>query len=455
MRRAALLLVLGTLAAGQERPPNVILILADDLGWTDLGCYGHPFHETPNLDRLAAQGLRNTQAYANAPNCAPTRAALMSGQYAPRTGIYTVGSAERGKAKQRKLIPVANRTVLAEGVVTLAEAFRAGGYLTACMGKWHLGPDPRTQGFDVNVAGGSRGSPRSYHSPYGNPALEDGPEGEYLTDRLGSEAARFIGRHVAEPFFLYLPFYSVHTPIQGRADLKAHYARKAEDTGAEYHVAYAAMVSAQDQAVGRVLSALEAHELVDDTLVVYFSDNGGHGRFTNMAPLRGSKGQLFEGGIREPLIVRWPGRVPAGSTSDVPQIGIDLYPTLLAAAGIAQPEAVRLDGIDLLPLWTRGVVPEREALFFHFPAYLEAYLPEQGHWRITPSGAVRAGRWKLIERFEDGALELYDLESDPGEARECSEAHPRVTERLHALLAGWRAETGAPVPDQPNPAYAD
>ena len=445
--RLALLLTLCSVAAAQRT--NVVLMVADDLGWTDLGCYGHATHETPHLDGLAAQGLRCTHAYANAPNCAPTRAALMSGQLAPRTGVYTVGSPARGKTERRRLIPIENRTVLADEQVTLAEAFQAAGYATAVMGKWHLGDDPTTQGFDVNVGGLDWGHPKRYHSPYKNPRLEDGPDGEYLTDRLGEEAARFIGAHADEPFFLYLPFYAVHTPIQPRADLAAHY----EGVEGVPHVGYAAMVTSTDQAVGRVLAALDEHGVADRTVVVFFSDNGGHAKFTSMAPLRGSKGQLYEGGVREPLIVRWPGRVAPGTVSDVPQIGTDLYPTLCAAAGVPVPEGKLLDGVDLVPLWTRGEAPAREALYWHFPAYLQGYLDIHGHWRITPSGSVRAGRWKLIERFETGALELYDVVGDVSEAHECSAEHPEIVARLHGMMKAWRAETGAPVPTELNPEY--
>lgn len=449
MTRGVLLCLLA--AAGLARDTNVVLIVADDLGYADLACYGHPFHETPALDRLAAEGLRCTRGYANAPNCAPTRAALMSGQYAPRTGVYTVNTSSRGKAKHRRLVPIENRRTLADGVVTLAEVFREAGYVTACMGKWHLGEDPRSQGFDVNVGGCRWGHPKSYHAPYRNPAMKDGPEGEYLTDRLGKEAARFVGEHADEPFLLYLPFYAVHTPIRPRADLEEHYAGK---EGAEdHHVGYAAMVTALDQAVGRVLAALDEHGVAEDTLVVFLSDNGGHARFTDMAPLRGSKGQLHEGGVRVPWIVRWPGRVEPGSTSDVPQVGLDLFPTLCAAAGVEVPGGKVLDGVDLLPLWTRGEAPEREALFFHFPAYLQAYLPEQGRWRITPSGALVTRRWKLIERFEDGRLELYDLLADPGETDECSAEHAEVAARLRDRLVAWRAEVDAPLPTEPEPAY--
>ncbi len=450
------LLLLAPLAAQVPSRPNLVLILADDLGYGDLACYGHPYHRTPNLDRLAAEGLRCTRGYAPAPNCAPTRAALMTGRYAPATGIYTVGTSKRGSASDRRLIPIPNRTVLEERWVTLAESLRAAGYVTGLFGKWHLGSDPRIQGFDEALAGGIQGHPKSYFSPYHLPALEDGPRGEYLTDRLGEEAAAFITRHAAEPFFLYLPFYAVHSPHQARPDLIARYSDR--PVGA---ARYAAMVSALDEAVGRVLKALDAAGLSEKTLVVFLSDNGpyqppGAPDLQSAGPLRGGKGELYEGGIREPWIVRWPSRVPAGGECAVPQIALDLYPTFCSAAGIGGEELPPLDGVDLLPLWCGGEAPERDGLFFHFPVYLESYSRadrRQGRWRETPSGALVTSRWKLIERFESGAFELYDLEADPGEGGECSARYPKVRARLAERLARWREAVGAPVPTEPNPLY--
>ncbi len=439
-------------ARGQDPEPrtNLVLILADDVGWKDLGCYGHPLHETPHLDRLAAEGVRSTDAYANAPNCAPSRAALMSGLYGPRTGIYTVGKSTRGKSENRRLIPTENRTVLADEVRTLAEVLGDAGYATAAIGKWHLGPDPTSQGFQLGI-GGSPGHPQSYTSPYGNPSIPDGPEGEYLTDRLASEAEKFVAAHAHEPFFLYLPFFTAHTPIQGRPDLVEYYEAARREAGSEHHVGYAAMIGALDEAVGRVLAALDEHGLRERTLVVFLSDNGGHARFTDMAPLRGSKGMLYEGGIRVPMIARWPGHIPAGQVSHVPQIALDLFPTFVEVAGARAPEL--LDGVSLVELWTAGRAPDREALFWHFPAYLQAYLPGQGDWRTTPAGAIRVGDYKLIEYFEDGRLELYDLRDDLGESRDLTALIPGKAAELHAELVRWRKATGAPVPSTPNPEY--
>lgn len=463
LRALALLLCAApAVAAAQDPPhprPNLVLLLADDLAWNDLGCTGHGLHRTPHLDRLAREGTRFSAAYSNGPNCAPTRAALMSGLYAPRTGVYTVGSAQRGKSENRRLIPVPNRSDLPEEVATLAEVLRTAGYATAHVGKWHLGPDPRTHGFDLNVAGNARGAPRTYHSPYRDPDLPDGPEGEYLTDRLAAEAVAFLEAHAradsGRPFFLYLPFFSVHTPIQGRADLVERYRELAGEGAPDGRVAYAAMVGALDEALGRVLEALERLELDDRTLVVFTSDNGGHGVHADPRPLRGSKGMLYEGGVRVPLIARWPGRVRAGATSDVPAITLDLYPTLLAAAGVSLPEGVNPDGIDLIPVLEGGEDPGERALFWHFPAYLQAYGSDQGPWRTTPAGAVRVGSHKLIEFFEDGRRELYDLATDPGETRDLSTEEPELTERLAARLAAWRDATGAPVPREPNPGFRE
>ncbi|MFQ5735023.1 MAG: sulfatase, partial [Planctomycetaceae bacterium] len=284
-------------AARKVRWPNVVFFLIDDLGWKDAGFMGSRFYDTPNVDRMARQGMVFTDAYSNGPNCAPTRACLMSGQYSPRHGIYTVGRSARGSAPFRKLIPTPNRTVLADKVVTLAESLKGAGYVTAHMGKWHLGADAKTQGFDVNIGGNRSGSPRGgYFSPYRNPQLPDGPKGEYLTDRLTDEALKFLDANREKPFFLYLAHYAVHTPIQAKPDLTAKYRKRKAD---KYHnnAKYAAMIDSVDQSVGRVLKKLDDLKLADDTIVIYTSDNGGHGPVTSMHPLRGSKGMLYEGGV--------------------------------------------------------------------------------------------------------------------------------------------------------------
>lgn len=433
--------------------PNVVLLLADDLGWGDLGCYGSAVCETPSLDALAAGGLRFTDAYANAPNCAPSRAALQSGQYAPRTGVYTVNSSARGKAKNRRLVPTPNTTVLADEVVTLAEALGAAGYDTAFLGKWHLGDDPTTQGYRVNVGGSKAGHPKRYHRPYGNVDLGEGPEGEYLTDRLTDEAIAFLDEERDGPFFLHLAYYTVHTPLHARADLLEAAQARHEALGADGKPPYTAMVAALDESVGRLLAALDERYLAEDTLVLFTSDNGGHGNHADNGHLRGSKGMLYEGGIRVPLLARWPGHVPAGAVTDAPAIGVDVYPTLLELAGAPTPDGHVLDGASLADVLAGGEAPAR-ALFWHFPAYLEPYAKSQGTWRETPSGAIRRDRWKLIERFEDGRVELFDLAADPGEARDLAAERPDVAATMQRELAAWRRVVGAPVPTEPEPAYA-
>lgn len=443
--------------------PNIVLIVADDLGYTDLACFGSDYYETPNIDRLATQGMTFTNAYANAPNCAPTRACLMSGLYSPRHGVYTVGNADRGAAKDRKLLPVENKTELDGHFVTMAEMLKANGYTTAHMGKWHLGDDantsPTAQGFDINIAGNHRGAPRSYFSPYRNPNLQNGPKGENLTDRMGDEASRFIIEHAtnnkSQPFFLYLPFYAVHTPIQAKEDVAAKYKEK-QPTRHHNNPEYAAMIETMDAAVGKVLATLDKQNLTDNTMVIFFSDNGGMGRVTSQWPLRGAKGMLYEGGIREPLIVRWPGKVQAGSTCNVPVIGIDFYPTFVDVIDATQSVPEQLDGISILPLLEGNDAIDREALHWHFPAYLEGrnYKGARGRvFRTTPCAAVRKGDWKLIEFFEDGELELYNLAEDIGESRNLAEKNPAKVRELHELSKAWRSETKAFVPTQLNPKY--
>ena len=460
---AALIIALVFSLGCAEEPssPNIVLLYIDDLGWRDVGFMGSTYYETPHLDRLAAESVVFTNAYANAPNCAPSRACLLTGQYTPRHGVYTVGTPERGEARLRKLVPSPNKTALDTGFVTLAEALKAAGYATAHVGKWHLGGPghlPTDQGFDVNVAGNYRGSPPGYFYPYqrGDYTLtdlqEDGHEGEYLTDRLTDEALRFIDAHAEGPFFLYLAHYAVHTPIQAKEAIINTYRQKPGD---EVHnnPTYAAMIESVDESVGRVLGKLDALGLADNTVVFFFSDNGGYGPATSMAPLRGSKGMLYEGGIRVPLAVHGPGVRAVGRTDATPVIGTDLYPTILEMAGAALPPGQPLDGISLLPLLAEQAPPASRALFWHFPAYLEAYRGMSGPWRATPAGAVRQGEYKLIEFFEDRRLELYNLRDDIGEQNDLAEAMPDKVQELHALMQAWRRSVNAPVPFELDPAY--
>ncbi len=441
-------------------PPNVVLIYADDLGWRDLGVQGSRYYETPNIDRLAAQGMRFTEAYANAPNCAPSRAALISGQYAPRTGIYTVGTAERGPVESRALIPVENETTLDLDVVTIAEVLAAAGYATGHAGKWHLGGEgflPEDQGFAWSIAGNEAGAPPDYFYPYARgdrrvPGLEGGAEGEYLPDRLVDESIDFINREQDGPFFLYLSHYTVHTPIQAKPEITERYRDKEPADGHE-NPTYAAMIESLDQGVGRILEALEQRGLSENTVVIFASDNGGFGPVTSMSPLRGSKGMLYEGGIRTPLIVRWPGQVEDGVTSRTPVIGLDLYPTLVELAGTNPPPDQPLDGVSLVPV-LRGSsdVPERD-LIWHFPAYLQADRSVVGTWRTTPASTLRRGRYKLIHFFEDERSEVYDLSVDASETNDLSTQRPELTEELLNGLQSWWADVDAFVPSRPNPLY--
>jgi len=440
----------------QPRQPNFVFILADDLGWKDVGFMGSEYYETPVIDRLASQGMHFTNAYSNAPNCAPTRACLLSGQYGPRHGVYTVGTPERGETRLRKLIPTPNKITLDPEIITIAEALKPAGYMSASIGKWHLGDDPElgpvSQGFDVNIGGDHHGHPPAgYFSPYQLPNLEEAPQGEYLTDRLTGEAVTFIRQNQAQPFFLYLPHYAVHKPVQAPESLVDKYRGKPGSHG-QNNPEYAAMIESVDTNVGRLLETLEELGLAEDTVVVFFSDNGGHGNETSMEPLRGSKGMIYEGGIRVPLIVRWPGHVAPGSVCQVPVIGLDFFPTILEMAGVTPPDQT-LDGESLVPLLQGEQQIDRSALFWHFPAYLEPYNDDQWPWRITPCSAVRQGDWKLIELYEYETLELYHLSDDIREQHNLAKERPDKTRELLQVLRDWKQNVGAPVPNQLNPEY--
>jgi len=434
------------------RPPNIVFVLADDLGWTDLSGWGSRYYRSPHLDRLGASGVRFTHGYSCGPNCAPTRGALLTGQYPVRNGIYTVGSIERFPWHTRPLRPVDNVEALPPSKITVAEALRDAGYVTGMFGKWHLGggaSSPWRQGFDeAVVAEGAH-----YDFPTSPPCPD--ARGRYLADFLTDRALDFIARHRSRPFFLYLPHFAVHSPHQAKeADIERFRGRPG--VGGHRNPTYAAMIWSLDESVGRVLASLREHGLERDTLVIFSSDNGGvggydregirgGGRVTDNAPLRGGKGMLTEGGIRVPWCFRWPGHIPAGAVCDAPIAIIDLFPTLLAAAGAAPPKDHVLDGVNLLPCLLSGgaSAPAREALYWHFPGYLGA---APGHWRTTPVGVIRRGRWKLMEWFEDGRVELYDLRTDPGERRNRAAEEPRVVRDLLGRLRAWRRQVRAPMP---------
>ncbi len=456
-------------AGAAPAPPNFVFLLADDLGWTDLGVSGSSFYDTPSLDGLAAQGVRFTEAYAACPVCSPTRASILTGCYPARLGTTDYfGAAQPAQWKRdTPLLPAPYLDRLPLEQRTLAEQLKAAGYATFFAGKWHLGPEgfwPEDQGFDVNRGGITRGGPYGgdrYFSPYGNPRLEDGPPGEHLPARLAAETVAFLEQNRDRPFLAYLSFYSVHTPLMGRPDLVEKYrARKAErglearwgEEGArkvrlvQEHAVYAAMVEAMDEAVGEVLAALDRLGLADNTVVVFFSDNGGlstsEGHPTSNLPLRAGKGWLYEGGVREPMIVRWPGAAAAGATCEEAVSSIDFLPTLLDIAGLEPEQPV--DGRSLVPLLRGTGGFDREALFWHYPHY--------GNQGGRPGSAVRAGRWKLIEWAGEEHAELYDRAADPGETTDLSAREPERVAALRARLAAWREEVGARMPS-PNPAW--
>lgn len=436
--------------------PNFVFIYVDDMGWTDAGFMGSSYYETPRLDSLSRQGMVFRAAYANASNCSPSRAATMSGQYAPRTGIYTVDNSDRGFTRNRKLIPTPNTLDLDTNVITMAEALRSGGYVTGLFGKWHLGETqpfwPERQGFNVNVGGYSAGAPSSYFAPYNNPKIvPDGPTGEYLTDRLTDEAIQFIRTHRSRPFFAFLPFYDVHTPNTTKQAYINRFSGKPGSNG-QNNATYAGKVWAVDVSVGRILDSLEAMNLAGNTVVVFFSDNGGHANYTSMIGLRGSKGMLYEGGMRVPLIVRWPGMVAPGSRSDTVVVGMDFYPTFLEMAGISPPVQI-LDGKSLMPVLTGTGGLQRGAVHWHYPVYLEPYNVSQGMWRTTPGAAIRMGDYKLIEYFEYGQLELYNLRVDLAESRNLALLEPLKVKELRDAMLAWRISVSAPVPTALNPNY--
>lgn len=441
--------------------PNIVFIMTDDLGCTDLGCTGSDFYETPNIDRLAAEGMLFNTAYAPAANSAPSRACFMTGMYTPRHGIYTVSPSERGEATKRKLIPIPNTEDVTADFETLAEALSKQNYICGHIGKWHLGDDkegtgPLSQGFSSNVGGDRAGAPYSYFYPYKKHntdtyhlGLEQGREGEYLTDRLTDEAISFIERHSQEPFFLYLAHYTVHTPIQAPAETVVKYASKPLG---KYHTnrEYAAMIEHLDTGVGRIMETLDKLGLTDDTIVVFTSDNGGSEPVTDNYPYRGGKGTPYEGGIRVPVIIRWPGNIDPGSRSDYPICSIDFYPTLVRIAGGEVPS--NLDGEDLFA----GLSDQQPRdLFWHFPAYLEAYRGLDGDFRATPYSIVRSGDWKLIYYYEDRNIELFNLKEDPYETHDVAEEYPEVRNAIYAKLVDWIQQTNAPMPSLANPLYVD
>ena len=443
---------------GDARRPNVLFIYLDDFGWRDCGFMGSDFYETPNLDALAARGMVFTQAYSSAANCAPARACLLSGQYTPRHEVYNVGTRRRGDPRFGKLQHVPGTDTLRRDIRTWAHQIRQAGYRTASIGKWHLSDDPLPYGFDVNVGGTHSGSPPKGHfPPHPNaPGLQQSAGDEYLTDRLTEEAIGFIKQNQDDPWFLYLSHFAVHTPLQAPPDIVEKYRGKPAGKLHD-HAVMAAMIQSVDVGVGRIVEALRQSGLEGRTAIVLTSDNGGYGPATSMEPLKGYKGTYYEGGIREPLFVTWPGVVEPGTVCDEPVIQVDLYPTFCEMTGAELPVDQPLDGESLMPLLRGEPATEERAMFWHFPAYLQSYSVTDGQrdplYRSRPCSIIRKGDWKLHEYFEDGDLELYDLKRDVGETTNLADSHPDKARQLHRELRRWREAIAAPVPREANPNY--
>ncbi|WP_075590092.1 sulfatase [Labilibacter marinus] len=451
-------LVASLVACKTEEKPNVVLIVVDDLGWTDVACYGSDFYQTPNVDKLAADGMKFTNGYAACTVCSPTRAAIMSGKY-PATINCTDWISGHKKPWAKMAIPSWTE-YMAVDETTLAESFKANNYNTIHIGKWHLGEEekywPENQGFDINIAGYKVGAPQKknggngYFPPYLNPRLEDGPEGEYLTERLAQEAVAYIENHKndSEPFFMNLWFYNVHTPLQAKKEKIARYKTLMDTTKHHSNPVYAAMVEHMDDAVGEIINKLKEAGLDENTIVMFTGDNGGlcgnKGKVTSNFPLRSGKGDIYEGGVREPFIVKWPGKIKGGSVNETPIMSIDIYPTLLGLSGTAKKSADQIDGLDFTELLTKGMSVEREAIFWHYPHYhLEG---------AKPYSAIRKGDWKLIEVFENDSLELYNLKDNIGEDINLAATNPEKVKELMADLKTWRTKVGAQMP-VPNPDY--
>ncbi|MFW6371719.1 MAG: sulfatase [Bacteroidota bacterium] len=444
--------------------PNIVLIVADDLGWRDLNCYGNKLVETPVLDKLASNGIRFTNAYSSCTVCSPTRAALMTGKNPVSVNITKVlpredeVAEERKKEKQRPLLEPENNKYLELDEITIAEQMKKAGYITASIGKWHLGGEghmPENQGFDVSKAGGDLGLPPSYYYPYTSdkpykiPNLEVGTDSLYLTDRLTKEAVQFISGNHDKPFFLYLPYYSIHTPWEGRDDLVKKYEEKIKNNPDSIvrYAHYMAMIECLDQNVGKVLEALDNHGLNKNTLVIFTSDNGGLVSRTgnniwgaHNYPLRGGKSNCYEGGIRVPAMIAWDGKIEGGQVSDEIIISSDFYPTICEITGVEIPKD--LEGVSLTPFLLNGQPVKRETLFWHYPHYT----------KTKPVSVMRDGDFKLLKYYEDNRLELYNLKEDIGETNDLSIQMPEKTKELHEKLNLWLKNNDARLP-LPNPEY--
>ena len=441
-----------------DEQPNFIVVVVDDLGWTDLGCYGSQYYETPTIDGLAAGGTRFTDAYAAAAICSPTRGALLTGRYPARLGItdwlrpqHSFGQIPTDRKNPADFEDVGELLLTPQNAlwmeleeVTLAEVLRSAGYATAHIGKWHLGPEPwypTQQGFDVNIGGCDYGEPPTYFSPFSTrrlkapPGLPEKAPNQYLTDREADEAVQFIRANHDQPFFLYLAHYAVHTPIQSRQALTEKYEKK--EKAGQKSAAYAAMIESVDEALKKVLTLLDELKIADNTVVIFTSDNGGYSEYTDNTPLRSGKGNPYEGGIRIPLIIRWPAVEEPPPTCKVPVNSVDLFPTVLQQAGAEIEDELSIDGVSIIGLLEGEQELDRDALYWHFPHYRGS---------VKPYGIVRAGDFKLIRHYEDGSTELYDLGQDLSEKENLATKLPEKTTQLDVMLSKWLIGIEARMP---------
>ncbi len=452
-----LLMLLNSCNKESLEKPNIVLIVADDLGWSDLSYMGSEYYETPNIDKLSKSGMTFYNGYASSANCAPSRATMLSGKYHTEHGIYTVRNSDRGSRKTRKIIPIETKTTLDLDFFVIPEMLKEMGYTNGHFGKWHLGDvgfHPEQSGFDVNIGGNKHGGPGGYFAPYPNPELENEPKGEYLTDRIGDEVVKFIDINKENNFFAYVPFFSVHTPIQSKPDYQKKYSNKDSN---EFHnrADYAGMIQSLDENIGKILDKIDALNLSENTLIIFTSDNGGIRAISNQYPLRAGKGSYYEGGIKVPMIFSWKGKIEAKTESYERVSNLDFYPTIKKLVGYN--ESIDLDGEDLTPIFKGEKLKKRE-LYFHFPVYLEPYRVQLDSgtdplFRTRPGTIIIKDNWKLHHYYEDNKFELYDLEKDVSESENLSEIKKEKKNELLIDLNNWRKTNNAPIPSRLNPYY--
>ncbi|WP_164108702.1 MULTISPECIES: sulfatase [Sphingobacterium] len=439
----------------QTAPPNIIVILVDDLGYKDVGFMGGNFYRTPHLDGLAKESIVYEQAYAAASNCAPSRASILTGLLPNRHGIYTVGSSERGKTEDRKLIPIKNNNILDNNLPTIATLLSRKGYQTAAIGKWHLSDSPLDHGFS-NSFGGNHSGHNKYFSPYKNTTIPDGKAGEYLTDRITNEAIDYIGQQKeTTPFFLYLSYYAVHTPLEAPDSLQNQY-KGIKGTGERDYPVYAAMIESLDHNIGKLVAKLKHQGLLENTILWFCSDNGGINTISPQQPLRAGKGSYFEGGVRIPFFIHWPNQIQPCRDSSTLVSHLDLLPTIKEI--VEDKSSLLLDGESL---WNniRGVDDLQDrVLFWHFPIYLEAYNPSKDDgrdpkFRTRPGSSIRSKNWKLHHYYEDDAYLLYNLSSDVGERINKASEYPDILKKMKSELKKKILDTNAKIPSQLNPNY--